>query len=120
MSDFPQRELSPKETPQASQEDIQTNKWIAIVAYIVFFVPLLAAKDSRYALYHANQGLLLLLTTIAANVVLGLIPLIGVWLIPLANLGLLALIVVGVLHAAYGLMRPLPVIGTFLTIIRPQ
>jgi hypothetical protein len=37
--------------------NVLTNKVMAILAYIIFFIPLLAARDSHFAMYHANQGL---------------------------------------------------------------
>ncbi|TVY10214.1 hypothetical protein [Paenibacillus cremeus] len=92
--------------------DVQANKWYAVLAYILFFIPLLAARGSRFATFHANQGLVLLLTAIACNVVLGFIPLLGLLLIPLANLGVLVLTIMGILNAVNGFMKPLPLIGS--------
>ncbi|MCZ8514112.1 hypothetical protein O9H85_17105 [Paenibacillus filicis] len=106
------------EPPKATADDVQANKWAAVLAYILFFLPLLAAKNSRFAMYHANQGLLLLLAAIAANIVLGLIPLLGLLLVPLANLGVLVLTIIGILNAASGFLKPLPVIGSLFTLIK--
>jgi len=94
------------------EADIEKNKGIAAVAYILFFVPLLAAKDSRFALYHANQGLLLLILAMAINVIGGIIPLIG-WLLilPLGNLLVFVLFVLGLARALQGQAKPLPLIG---------
>lgn len=94
------------------EADIEKNKGIAAVAYILFFIPLLAAKDSRYAMYHANQGLLLLLLAIAINVIGGIIPFIGWFLIlPLGNLFVFILFVLGLVNALQGRTKPLPLIG---------
>ncbi|MFB6365906.1 hypothetical protein ACFCP7_17885 [Paenibacillus elgii] len=105
----------PPESPEP--EDVRLNQWIGAAAYLLFFVPLLAAPKSRFAMYHANQGLVLLLTSIAANLMLGLLPLIGLLLVPLANLGLLILFIMGILNAVNGWMKPLPLIGG-LSLIR--
>ncbi|WP_281884390.1 DUF4870 domain-containing protein [Paenibacillus sp. YYML68] len=95
-----------------ASDDIQKNKGIAAVAYILFFVPLLAAKESRFARFHANQGLLLLIACFAANLVLGLIPIIG-WLIaPLANLVFFVFAVLGIIRAWNGESKELPLIGS--------
>jgi len=94
-----------------TESDIQQNKGMAIVAYILFFVPLLAAKESPFAQYHARQGLNLFLLALATNIVLGIIPIIGWLLLPLANLGILALAIIGILGAANGQVKPLPLIG---------
>ncbi|OCT14420.1 hypothetical protein A8709_26810 [Paenibacillus pectinilyticus] len=93
--------------------DIQSNKGMAILAYILFFVPLIAAKDSKYAWYHANQGLTLFLTGVIVNVVLGIIPFIGWLLLPLANLAVVILAVLGIVAAAQGQVKPLPYIGSY-------
>jgi uncharacterized membrane protein len=97
--------------------DAKNNKTIAILSYILFFLPLLGAKDSQFAMYHANQGLVLLLASIAANIVLGLIPFLGLLLVPLAYLATLALAIMGIMKAANGEMKPLPLIGG-ITIIK--
>ncbi|MFC4307297.1 DUF4870 domain-containing protein [Cohnella boryungensis] len=97
----------------SSESDIQQNKGMAIVAYILFFVPLLAAKESPYAQYHARQGLNLFLLALAVNIVLGILPFIGWILLPFANLGVLGLMIIGILAAVNGQTKPLPLIGNY-------
>ncbi|MEI8042594.1 MAG: DUF4339 domain-containing protein [Verrucomicrobiota bacterium] len=48
--------LADGETPDPA--DVDKNKIFAVLAYlgILFLVPLLAAKESRFARYHTNQG----------------------------------------------------------------
>jgi uncharacterized membrane protein len=101
----------------ADPADIKENKWVGVLAYIIFFLPLIVAKQSRFAMYHSNQGLLVLLFTIACNIVLGLIPIIGWILLPVANLATLVLAIFGIIQAANGQLKPLPVIGN-ITIIK--
>jgi uncharacterized membrane protein len=91
--------------------DAEKNKGMAIVAYLIFFIPLLAARDSKFAMYHANQGLTLFLCAVAANVVLGIIPILGWVLLPFANLFILILAIIGIVNAAGGRKKPLPLIG---------
>lgn len=101
-------------TDSARQEelaDIEKNKAMGILAYILFFIPLLAAKDSKFAMYHANQGLALFVSAVAAQVFSHLIPFIGWLLGGLCSLGVLALMVVGIISASKGEMKPLPLIG---------
>ena len=99
---------------QAEPTDIANNKGMAILAYILFFIPLLAAKQSKFAMYHANQGLILFLALVAINIVSTIIPVIG-WLLigPLANLALFILAILGIVNAAGGKCKPLPLIGGF-------
>lgn len=94
--------------------DAENNKVMGILAYILFFIPLLAAKESRFAMYHANQGLILFLAAVILNVVGTIIPIIG-WLIiiPLGNLGIFILAILGIIKAAGGKLGPLPLIGKF-------
>lgn len=89
-------------------QDVQDNKTIAALAYILFFLPLLAARNSRFAMYHANQGLLLLLALVAGNIVLGIIPLIGWILLPILNLVGFIYLIIGVMNAVNGKVQPLP------------
>jgi uncharacterized membrane protein len=97
--------------PQPDPTDVQANKAMAVLAYILFFVPLLAAKDSPFAMYHANQGLVLFLTSLALNVVLTFIPIIGWMLLPFAYIAILAFAIIGIINAANGHNKPLPLIG---------
>jgi len=99
---------------QAEPTDIANNKAMAILAYILFFIPLLAAKQSRFAMYHANQGLILFLALVAINIVSTIIPIVG-WLLigPLANLALFILAILGIMNAAGGKCKPLPLFGGF-------
>ncbi|SFM03237.1 Uncharacterized membrane protein [Paenibacillus sp. 1_12] len=99
--------------------DAAENKVIGIVAYIIFFLPLIVAKQSRFAMYHANQGLLLLIVCLACNIVLGAIPIIGWILLPIANLGTLVLTILGIINAANGQLKPLPLIGKYTLIKTP-
>jgi len=69
------------QSQEFTAEDIENNKVMALLAYIIFLVPLLAAKESKFAMFHTNQGLVLFLAAIAVNIVGGIVPIIG-WFIP--------------------------------------
>lgn len=95
-----------------TQEDIQKNKGMAILAYIIFFVPLLVdgAKDSPFVKFHVNQGLLLVLGYLALSVI-GMVPILG-WIISV--LGWLVLVVIHLITligAANGQAKKLPLLG---------
>jgi uncharacterized membrane protein len=99
---------------EVNYQDAQENMAMGILAYILFFIPLLLARDSRFAMYHANQGLLLFLTAMLINVVGCIIPVIGWFLIiPLGNLFVLALVIIGIVNAANMRTTPLPIIGKY-------
>jgi len=104
----------PINTENAEKTDIDNNKAVAILAYIIFFIPLLAAKESKFAMYHANQGLLLLISAVIINTIGGFIPILGWFLIlPFGNLAVLIFAVLGIINASNGKLKPLPLIGNF-------
>jgi len=107
-----EQRVEPVPPQQSETEDIEKNKGMAILAYIIFLIPLLAAKDSKFAMYHANQGLVLFLAAVVINVVGGIIPFIGWFIIlPLGNLLVIVLAVLGIINAAKGETKALPLIG---------
>lgn len=107
--------------PSAEAEDIEKNRAFAIIAYlwILFIVGLIAAPNSKFAKYHANQGLVLFLASPIASVgcvVIGFIPLVNLILmlaVPLLWLGGLVLMILGIVNAAGGRCKPLPMIGHY-------
>ena len=94
-------------------EDIEKNKVISALAYILFFLPLIACADSPYGRFHANQGLLLLIVAVAGNVVLGLIPILGWILMPLFSAATFVFAILGIVNAATGKAKELPIFGKF-------
>ena len=99
--------------------DVEKNKVFAVLAYLglLFLVPLLAAPHSKFARYHTNQGLVLFLASfvgIAGTTVLSIIPLLGciIAILPLA-IGVCSLVfmILGIVNAASGQCKPLPLIG---------
>ena len=100
-----------------ASSDAEQNKVMAILAYVLFFIPLLAAPKSAFAKYHANQGLLLLIFAIAVQVIGGVVPFLGWFLIlPIGNIAVLVFFVMGIINASNGAMKPLPLIGGFTLI----
>lgn len=107
------------------KQDIQSNKFIAALSYwgILLLVPAFLKRDSKYARYHANQGLVLFMTIIlfelacrALSVVIGVTPSLTVFIvgvISILNLFFLVLQVLGTYRALKGEMMPLPLIGQF-------
>ncbi|HRZ95476.1 MAG TPA: hypothetical protein P5262_02830 [Candidatus Moranbacteria bacterium] len=103
--------------PQAGGNDAEKNKAMAIVGYIIpilFFIPLVTdAKNSPFAKFHANQQLLLLIAAVIVNILGGAIPILGWFIIlPLGCIFLLVMAIMGIISAAKGEMKPLPLIGS--------
>jgi len=125
------QQSSPAEPQAANPNDAEQNKGMAILAYILFFIPLLAGahKTSEFVKYHTNQGIILVLFYIALGIVIGILTAIigaiaaatlsfGLILIIPTILGLLwliplVLVIIGIVNAATGKMKPVPIIGKF-------
>ena len=110
-------------TSEFSQQDINSNKVMAILAYlgILVLVPIFAAKDSKFARFHANQGLVLFLAEIAFYIVLTIVSAIILaisWklyfiitILSLVWIVFLVLAIIGIINAAQGKAKPLPLVG---------
>lgn len=105
-------------------QDIADNKVMAILAYlgILVLVPLFAAKESPFSRFHANQGLVLFACEVALSIISmiitpifyrlfwgmgGLVTLI----MSLAGIAMLILAILGIVNAASGKAKELPLIG---------
>lgn len=112
-----------KITEVFEEKDKEANKVAAILSYmwILVIVTLIIAPDSKYAKYHANQGLSLLICEVIygivkniLGVICGFIPFIGG--IIMALYGLLGIVffifrLLGIINVIKGEAKPLPIIG---------
>ncbi|MDY4517298.1 MAG: DUF4870 domain-containing protein [Candidatus Spyradocola sp.] len=117
----------PDTTSYYSRSDIEGNKLMAVLSYlgILVLIPILAAKDSPFAKFHATQGLNLLIVSVAWSIVSGIIGAIlgaiGVtflsvlWSIItwLVSIVIFLTMVIGIINAAQGKAKELPIIGGF-------
>ena len=89
---------------------------------ILFWIPLVAAKNSRFARFHAGQGLNLLLAGIAYSIATGILTGIAMaisfgfgavlsTLFGLAGIAFFVLFIMGIINVCKGEMKPLPIIG---------
>jgi uncharacterized membrane protein len=84
-----------------------------LIGFIVAIV-LHGNKKTKLGTYHLRQALGLLITAVAAwvlNVILAFIPIIGWLTILVVWLGLFALWLMGVIAAANGQRKPVPLLG---------
>ncbi len=99
-------------TARFDPADIEANKIMAVLAYILFLIPLLAAKESPYAKFHTNQGLLVFLAAIAVSFVGGIIPILGWFVIlPVGCIVVAVIGIIGIINAWTGKAKELPIIG---------
>ena len=124
----PQNDVQPAPAPSASSgdaQDAEQNKAMGVLAYlgILVLIPIFAAKESRFARYHANQGLILCIAAIlygvAYSILSGIILAISwrlyfvVSIIGLVGVGFAVLAVIGIINALNGKMKELPIIGKY-------
>lgn len=98
--------------PSASEidpEDVSSNKLMGILAYlgILVFIPLLAAKNSKFARFHVNQGLILLICSVVSWFVGRLSPTVA-WVL---NAVIFVLAIIGIVNVVKGVTKKLPLIG---------
>jgi uncharacterized membrane protein len=109
----------------ADPQDVAANKGMAIVSYIIFFIPLIvgAHKTSPFVRFHVNQGTALFIVAVIYCVALAIISYIIYFILPLMiwplfslvffilDLAPLALMIIGIINAANGTLKQLPIIG---------
>lgn len=107
-------------TSEFDPADIEANKVMGILAYFswLVLVPILGAKNSKFARFHANQGLALAIAEIVIVVVCGIlcrIPMIG-WIFSIVEslvcLAAFILAILGIINAANGRAKELPFVGS--------
>ena len=99
----------------SDRSDVEANKVFGIIAYlgIFVFISIFAAPKSSFARFHSNQGLVLFI----ANVLLSLLSeamrfiWMGGMVVSLGRIFCLILMIVGLISAAQGQTRELPIIG---------
>jgi uncharacterized membrane protein len=107
----------------ADPRDVEDNKAVAAIGYILFFIPLLvgAYKTSPFAKFHANQATVLFVSGVIygiaygiLSVILAFIPILG-WLLMIllgiATFWVPVFAIIGIVNALGGKLNPLPLIG---------
>lgn len=113
-----------KTTETFDSKDKEANKAAALLSYIwvLVIVTLIIAPDSKFAKYHANQGVSLLVCEVIYGIVkyilgiiCGFIPIIGsiiMALFGLIGIVFLVLRILGIVNVIKGEAKPLPLIGS--------
>jgi uncharacterized membrane protein len=113
-----------KTEAQFTPEEIEDGKGMAILAWIFWIIPLLAARDKKFAMFHTQQALVLWITFIVVYIafwililivsaisdtltciisVFGIIP----WLF------FIVFWIMGLISAIQGKAKELPIIGKY-------
>ena len=115
---------------EVTPEDVQNNKAFAILAYfwLLVLVPIFAAKESKFARFHANQGLVLcivetawwLINFIITAILIHTLSWSTLWLLSLwgviywlVSVGIFVFAIIGIVNAAQGSVKPLPIFGKY-------
>lgn len=98
--------MSEKKT-KTHDKDVEENKAVAALSYawILCLVPLLGKRDSKFAQFHAKQGLVLFVVELAAGLVVWF-PFFG----QLLMLGLIVVSVMGIVKTVNGEWWKIPYI----------
>ncbi len=109
--------VPPPPPTDATVQPVAEDKTPAILAYVtligfVVAIILHSQKKTRIGAYHLRQALGIFITWFVGAIVCGIIPIIG-WFImmPLWILSMIILLVLGLVAAANGQMKPVPVLG---------
>lgn len=113
-------------TAQFHPNDIVANKSMAILSYfgVLVLIPIFAVKNSPYVRFHANQGLVLFIASVAVsvlsyigeifNLIGGITLILGVALTSVSSIaGILVFVftIMGIVNAATNRAKELPIIG---------
>jgi len=105
-------EINQPSNQPSSQPAKGKNTGMAILAYIIFFIPLLTdAKKDPFVKYHVKQGLLIFIAWIIVYILGYVIPW-QFWMIErFLDLAIFILMIIGIIAASKGEEKPLPIIG---------
>lgn len=108
-------------TDEFDANDIEANKIMAVLAYIgiLVLIPILVAPKSKFARFHSNQGLVLLIVNIIYNIITAviqsIIPALSL-VFKIISIIFFVLMIIGIINAVGGKAKELPVIGRILLI----
>lgn len=114
--DLPRDPVYPATAVATEDRTVAILSYVTIVGFIVAIV-MHGGKKTDLGAYHLRQALGLLLVGIGfsiATMIIGYIPVINLLLIvvvPIGWLAILALVIMGLIAAANGEKKPLPVVG---------
>lgn len=119
-------------TSEFDPKDIEQNKVMAILSYfgILVLIPILAAKESKFARFHSNQGAILCIAMfgwiIADTILTAILRAIlwrglGLWsiyslcgtILNLVYIVFSILAIIGIINAVNGRAKELPIIGKY-------
>ncbi len=100
--------------------DIDNDKIWAMLAYILFPIPLIFAKDkTAFVKYHINQGLILFIFSFVGQIILGISRHFPFSVLNfIFNAFCIVLFVVGIINVVKKKEKPLPLIGKWFSFLK--
>ena len=113
-------------TDEFAPADISENRVMGIFAYLswLVLVPIFGAKNSQYARFHANQGLILAILEVGIGIVamiigwMGAIPYVGwlfkvlAWIVRLCEIPVVVYAIIALVGACRGKAMEIPFINS--------
>lgn len=114
----PKTEHVPASPVTPAETNNQPNTGMAILAYILFFIPLLTdAKNDPFVKFHIKQGIVVFAFAVILWVIRAIMPWNWIWhlywLFNLVGLAILVFAIIGIINASNGKQEKLPLIGKF-------
>lgn len=82
-----EQKATPKKVPvseqgEATAEEIEAGKGLAAISYIsiLFLIPMISMRDNRFAMFHAKQSMVLVISAMVSWLVLFLVGMLTSWL----------------------------------------
>ena len=97
---------TPSARPVPTQEEIEKGKVMAILGYLICFIlPILAARNNKFAMYHQEQIFVLILLYVVAAITSFILIGFAVYIFAFV------LWIIGLINAITGKYTPLPLVG---------
>lgn len=110
VNEFKNFQNSEGVTSNFTPQDIEQNKVMAVLAYLVFFIPLIKGVKSPFVRFHQNQFWVLFIVGLIGGLLM-IVPIIG-WIAgSIIEVLTFVLGIMGVVSAASGKAKPLPIVG---------
>ena len=110
------QEVKVNENVEKTNDSGELNVGMAVIAYIIFFIPLISdSKDDPFVKFHVKQSLTIFCSYMILYF-LRFFPIIGgiVWrLSPITSLAWFVLTIIGIVNASNKTKKELPLIGQY-------
>ena len=112
MNEENKQESSEKVEGKPFDSSQEKNTGMAVIAYLLFFVPLLTGdKKDPFVKFHVKQGFLIFVAAVVGSILNMTVILMPLGILTL--IGVLILAIIGINNALHGKEEKLPILGQF-------